>query len=359
MPILTKFAHLGAFSILSLSLQFACPTSVDAASHQKNDFQTPLASRSFIAASGWIDDDIDDDDEDDMPATKPNTQAKSATTKPTTTSSQPAKASAKQSQSAPKMSSSLKRGTPYDGRPQRGLKLWGNIDYLLFWTSESPIGVPLITSGSSADRFPGALGDPGTKILYNKHDVNYGAQSGFRAALRTWFDDSKKFGLELSGLLLPKQLHTHTNYGDPNTFLGVPINNISQEPHEISGGWNSIARTGEGSILISHPANPHELDSISLSGHITVRTTTELWDSELNGLYNFFARDTLHLSALAGLLYVDLRDTLSLHTYSIPSRGGGNRTFRESAYSKFIEWYNCRSFSHAQCILRRAIGIRR
>jgi len=240
--------------------------------------------------------------------------------------------------------SSLQRGTFYDGRPQKGLKLWGNIDYLLFWTKDAPIPVPLITSTPMVllpppppppppPRIPGAqprasglsgpsiqqagaIGDPGTQVLYGNNDVDYGAQSGFRVALRTWFDDSKKFGLEASGLVLPKVLHTHRNDLSPTgtSNIGVPFINTTVTTSNIQGGWQSITTTGETALLIDPMGNNQ------FYGHITVRSTQEMWDCELNGLYNFSAIKNFHWSGLVGLLYLDLREELSLHFESIKNQ---------------------------------------
>ncbi len=43
-----------------------------------------------------------------------------------------------------------------------------------------PVNTPLVTTGSLADAVPGALGQPGTQVLFGDHAMNYGALSGVR-----------------------------------------------------------------------------------------------------------------------------------------------------------------------------------
>ncbi len=77
---------------------------------------------------------------------------------------------------------------PCSGLPQ-GL-LWFEADYLLWWTKGMNIP-PLVTTGTT-----GALGAPGTRILYGDETILDDARSGFRVGLGSWFDCGRCYGLE-------------------------------------------------------------------------------------------------------------------------------------------------------------------
>src|SRR5207253_2607656 len=62
--------------------------------------------------------------------------------------------------------------------------LWFSGEYLLWWTKGSNLP-PLVTTGSPAAARPGALGQPGTSVLFGG-DVDSGPRSGARFAGGLW-----------------------------------------------------------------------------------------------------------------------------------------------------------------------------
>jgi hypothetical protein len=60
------------------------------------------------------------------------------------------------------------------------LRVWVNAEYLLWWIHSGPLRTPLVTTGSLADIPPGALGQPGTRVLFGDRPMDYGALSGVR-----------------------------------------------------------------------------------------------------------------------------------------------------------------------------------
>ncbi len=199
------------------------------------------------------------------------------------------------------------RGSCFDQGSQPDTKIWGNAEYLLWWTKNGPLHTPLITTGSSSDPVPAAIGQPNTKVLFGNHSINFHGQSGFRLALRTWFEEDNEFAIEASGFYLPKKTkHTlDSSIGrHPIAVLGVPFNNVAPLPLPAgSGGWRGL-NSGETALLAA--------DGSSTFGTITTYSSTQLWGVELNGLWNFVSYDTFKLSALFGALYLDLQETLNL-----------------------------------------------
>src|SRR5205814_810605 len=63
---------------------------------------------------------------------------------------------------------------------ERPLRAWVDAEYLLWWTKGAPLSTPLVTTGSLTDIPPGALGQPGTRVLFGDHSIGFGALSGLR-----------------------------------------------------------------------------------------------------------------------------------------------------------------------------------
>src|SRR5262245_9985124 len=54
-----------------------------------------------------------------------------------------------------------------------GPRLWVSAEYLLWWIKDGPFPVPLATTGSATDPTPGALGQPGTTVLFGGSNVDF------------------------------------------------------------------------------------------------------------------------------------------------------------------------------------------
>ncbi len=79
-------------------------------------------------------------------------------------------------------------------------RVWGRSEYLLWWVKNTPLP-PLVTTGNSNDAFPGAIGQPSTRVLFGGSG-DYGATSGGRLALGMWLDSDQTIGVEGSGFRL-------------------------------------------------------------------------------------------------------------------------------------------------------------
>jgi hypothetical protein len=90
-------------------------------------------------------------------------------------------------------------GTCDDRGSQR---IWVGAEYLLWWINRGPINSPLVTTGSLTDIPPGALGQPGTRVLFGDQPFDYGALSGFRVS--GGIDLGNGFALESNYLWLQR-----------------------------------------------------------------------------------------------------------------------------------------------------------
>lgn len=70
-------------------------------------------------------------------------------------------------------------------------RVWGGVDYLLWWVRPGA-APPLVVTGTAADPFPGALDQPGTRVLFGGNTgLAPDASSGVRLNLGTWLDNER------------------------------------------------------------------------------------------------------------------------------------------------------------------------
>src|SRR5580704_2184966 len=83
--------------------------------------------------------------------------------------------------------------------PVDTLHVWVAADYLGWWTKGAPMP-PLVTLGDPASANPGALGDPGTRLLFGGSDIGTSMLSGVR--LRAGASLTDNLSIEAGGFLL-------------------------------------------------------------------------------------------------------------------------------------------------------------
>jgi len=174
---------------------------------------------------------------------------------------------------------------------------WVNADYALFWIRPGPLTAPLVTVGSAIDVHSGAIGQPGTAVLFGDR-INYGYISGARLEGGFFFDEDNHFSLEMAGLILPMNtVHFQAaSDGTGNPLLARPIfNTVNQENQ---------------AILVSAPSSL--TGGPPIPGSTTIDSRSELFGVELNGRYHAYCLRRLHADALAGLRYLYLNENLTI-----------------------------------------------
>lgn len=178
--------------------------------------------------------------------------------------------------------------------------VWGEVEYLLWWLSAGSTP-PLVSTGDPAAAIPGALGQPGTAILFGgPNALDYGAFSGLRATVGTWLGPEALWGVELSGFLLERRSRgfasTSDALGNPPTY--IPFQNFNPKtpptPHE-------------GSFTVSDP-----LLLGGVTGNVAVTASSQFWGAEANGLCGGFGNSRLNLAWLLGFRYLGLDEDLNL-----------------------------------------------
>jgi hypothetical protein len=132
-------------------------------------------------------------------------------------------------------------------------------DYLLWWIKGSNTP-PLVTRGSAGDPVPGALGLPGTTVLFGGGSVENNPFSGGRLSAGYWFGDQHLLGFDFGGFFLGQQ---GTNFSA--TSLGNPI--LARPIVDATTGLESAE-------LVAGPN--------VLAGTVSVTTRSQMWGYEAN-----------------------------------------------------------------------------
>jgi hypothetical protein len=180
-------------------------------------------------------------------------------------------------------------------------RFWLRSDYLVWWTKGAPLP-PLVTTGNTGDSAPGALGQPGTNLLYGDGSVDLGATSGWRLDIGGYFDAHETWGLQSVFVILGKQETGFDAFSDQNgnPLIARPVINAN------NGSETSYADAFPG----------------SLAGGVSVTSTSEFLSWEINGLRKILQDDKWRVDALGGFRYMNLTESLEVDDSVQPLTSG-------------------------------------
>lgn len=182
-----------------------------------------------------------------------------------------------------------------------GSRIYGSAEYLLWWFKGQSVP-PLVTSGTLSQTTPGALGSPGTTVLFGGRDMENGSHSGGRFYLGYWLCDDHALGLE-GGYF----------------FTGPAVTNFSA----TSGGTPILTRpfinaaTGaETTELVAGPG--------VLAGTVSVQTRSSLWGAEANLRTNLLSGCYNTVDLIGGFRTIGLDEDLIVqeHLNVLTGTGG-------------------------------------
>lgn len=179
---------------------------------------------------------------------------------------------------------------------------WLETDYLFWAFKKSPLPVPLVTSASLDDPLPGALGQPGTKILMGDKGIDMRWRNGFRVALGTGIECCSCLGVEANFFLFPQKSHHQSiqTSGEPGSLnVAVPI-------YDVTGLWGLKGVPGETVFILPGP-----LEGPGFKGRFSLKVTSKLQGSELNVLATMIDRCSFSIDVLAGIRWLQLQESLS------------------------------------------------
>lgn len=181
-------------------------------------------------------------------------------------------------------------------------RFWFRTDVLLWWTKSDPMPQPLVTTGSPSDSLPGALGQPGTQVVYGGNSINFGPTSGLRLDTGFWLDGDRVFGIEAGYFFLGRQ---YRDFSAASDDFGNPV--IARPTIDAQSGT-------EGSYVDSLPGY--------ITGAVDVITRSQLQGANLDGALNLLQTDSLRLDGLLGFRYLSLVESLDVNDqYAEVSRG--------------------------------------
>ncbi|HVS35379.1 MAG TPA: BBP7 family outer membrane beta-barrel protein [Gemmataceae bacterium] len=178
-------------------------------------------------------------------------------------------------------------------------------EYLLWWAKGDPLP-PLVTAGSPGDLLvpgisAGALGLPGTTILFGNSDANAGGQSGARIMAGWWFGDQHCLGIEGGGFVFGRQTDdfTATSFGSP--LLARPFFNVLTGTQDVE--------------FVAEPGNPAVTGVAArppLVGTVSASASSSFWGAEANLRTNLWCGPNCDLDLIGGYRYLGLDDKLSV-----------------------------------------------
>lgn len=188
-----------------------------------------------------------------------------------------------------------------DEEPDGNMRTWVDADYLLWWLKPAPAGPALLSTGnltSPTSLGSGILGTPGTSVLAGNSNFNTGPYSGFRIHAGA-LNCAGTIGVEGSFFYLAQrgtsESFSSDNFGNP--LLARPIID---------------ARTGNETVLfVSAPG--------AFSGSFNAESATRFFGFDANALFPWIRCAACYpdeighyVTGLAGFLYLNLRDDLTL-----------------------------------------------
>jgi hypothetical protein len=179
-------------------------------------------------------------------------------------------------------------GAPASPTPPR---FWARAEYLLWWIKDSHYP-PLVTTGAATDPLPGALGMPGTQVLFGGRVDNEERSGGrFTAGLR--LDDAGTWGLEAGYFFLGTR-----SAGAADSSPGTAGSAVLARP------FVDVLAGREDASLVAYPG--------LASGTVTVHAPSFLQGADANLACLMMDKSWLRVEALAGFRYLNLQEDLDI-----------------------------------------------
>src|SRR5262245_58722053 len=167
--------------------------------------------------------------------------------------------------------------------------VWLRGEYLLWYIKRHDFP-PLITAGAGIDR-PGALGQPGTRVLFGGADVDTEIRHGARFTAGLWLDDVGDFGVEASYLFLGSRA------------IGLSVAGSDATPI-VARPFRDVLNHRQDSSLDVFPG--------LANGRVDVSATSFFDGADFNALCRLFQGDHWQITGLAGFRYLNLDEDVRI-----------------------------------------------
>ncbi|HEX7376302.1 MAG TPA: BBP7 family outer membrane beta-barrel protein [Pirellulales bacterium] len=181
-------------------------------------------------------------------------------------------------------------------------KSWFRADALLWWTKSMPVSQPIVTTGSLADSAPGAIGQPGTKVLFGANNYSYNYVGGIRLETGVWFDPGRVVGVEAGYFVLIEQ---ERDYSNQSNIVGNPL----------------IARP---TINATTGVQTAYYDSLpgTVAGGVTVKLRSEFQGANCDGAFNLIQTRSVRVDGIGGFRYLNLAESMNVSDQFVDPLGG-------------------------------------
>ena len=207
----------------------------------------------------------------------------------------------------------------------------------LIWFIKGQPTPPLVTTSSTPFAAnSGAIGGPGTSVLYGGSPIDNGAYLGGRFTAGWWCDPEHDLAFEVSGFFLGGRTASFQDGSNAQTFIARPFYNVDT-------GMNDKEVTAAPGVV---------------SGRVLVDAHTSLWGAEANLRTNWLCCPNGYVDLLAGFRTVGLNESLAVNEnvniLAGPAAGAGfnlydsfrtNNQFYGGQIGAVSEWrWGCFSF---------------
>jgi hypothetical protein len=233
-------------------------------------------------------------------------------------------------------------GHALDPQPCRPT-FWANGEALFGFTGRAPLAAPLVTTTSTpSPTSVGALGQPGTAVLFGNNGIDIPALTGARVTLGIDVQDRVFWMLpiEVSGFYMGASNKNFSGVGDFNGTepLARPI-------YAAQGNVQS-----ETVYLSSFPG--------FVTGQVQVSSGTRLWGLEMNflghtGIISYYNNVVSSLTIFAGFNYTSLTEDLQVWSTATPLDPAfqlsfaGNTTFGQGSTTYVNDVFSAKNHFYA------------
>ena len=175
--------------------------------------------------------------------------------------------------------------------------VWFRAEALYWWSKSSPMPVPVVTLGNTADKVPGAIGQPDTSILLGGQNINLPGQGGGRFTFGFSFNPAQTWGFEAS-------------------YFSLASSGVSQIVSSDGGvGSGFLAFPFFNPLTGQEAASPIALPG-AFAGTAVLNTQSFLQGTDLNFIHNVISSNGVRVDLLGGFRNVNLQESLGYTTNS-------------------------------------------
>jgi hypothetical protein len=198
----------------------------------------------------------------------------------------------------------------------RGPHSWLGIEYLLYWTKNAPLPVPIATAGPASGL--GILGTTGTIVVLGNSDYSFNTRSGLRVSGGWWLTENQSAGLEANLFVLPEK-----------TSNTPPMTSASPSLPTLARPFFDTSTNRQNSRLLTRPN--------TFAGGISTEASNLFWGGQVSGVWRFRDRGWYTVDFLTGFQFLDLEESLNINDFA-SARAGGTVNFNGQQFNAGVTY---------------------